>query len=539
MTLSFDLKKVALTLTMGAALTGCYSDKTVSVLVQTQTGASIPNAEIVVNNQSYKTDANGVASFNVQVPNTTKQVVVNFKKEGFVNQSVLYDVPTAKKVNIAARLLPVKQTITVDNIELAQTIESNELHAKIDIPASAFVLPNGKAATGKISVDFTPWDITSNDLNAMPANGVAKNKKNKIVNLISAGMISATFKNASGQELQLAKNKTANIQMDLPLKSINNQEMKAGISIPMWHFDEANGLWAEEGTGYVIESADSSTGLAVQAKVSHFSTWNWDYEYDATGSVFVQCQSKGVGVPCNVSAKVTLEDGSGFTKSVYLSAEGLTVVRMPAEASIKWSATDSTGKTLGEKTSGAAGKVIIDLGSLVTDNNVKCTLEDGTAVTCFGQINDEVDFSVSKDGGQVRTGLESNQLQWVAKSNWIKVGDEWIQYAGIAVSNNTDSVNIILTEKKNTQNNKEITFECKVAKCGVGIFITDESGGQIIFQENFTFDKGTYSYMLPIVSDTSIVHIGTYYIDTCGSNTTLLYKDIQINQYIDIIGVLC
>ncbi|SPL69728.1 hypothetical protein [Acinetobacter stercoris] len=31
----FNLKKVVLTLTMGAALTGCYTDKTVSVLVQT------------------------------------------------------------------------------------------------------------------------------------------------------------------------------------------------------------------------------------------------------------------------------------------------------------------------------------------------------------------------------------------------------------------------------------------------------------------------------------------------------------------------
>lgn len=446
----FSFKKVTLTLVMGAVLTGCYTDKTVSVLVQTQTGATIPNAEVIVEDKTYKTDANGVVSFNVQVPNTTKQVVINYKKEGFVNQSVLYDVPTTKTVNVAASLLPIKQTITVDNIELAQTIESKELHAKIDIPASAFVLPNGKTATGKISVDFTPWDITSSDLNAMPANGIARDKKGNIVNLISAGMISATFKNAAGQVLQLARNKTADIQMDLPLKSINNQEMKAGVSIPMWHFDETNGLWVEEGTGYVIESDKSTTGLAVQAKVSHFSTWNWDFKYENAGSVFVQCQSKGTGVPCSVVAQVNLEDGSAFTKMNSLPSDGSTVVNMPSSGSIKWTATDVTGTMIGEKTSSTSGKVIIDLGTPNTNNNVKCALADGTAVACYGKINNEVNFSVSKEGGKIVTGLKviNDQLTWNAYTNWIKEGNEWVRYSGTATSSISGNVNIILNEKK-------------------------------------------------------------------------------------------
>nr|WP_174506815.1 astroprincin family protein [Acinetobacter sp. Marseille-Q1620] len=445
-----NFKRVVLTLTLGAALTGCYTDKTVSVLVQTPTGASIPNADIIVDDKTYKTDANGVASFKVQVPKSAKQVVVNFKKEGFVNQSVLYDIPTAKNINVSASLLPIKQTITVDQIELAQTIESKELHAKIDIPASAFVLQNGKVATGKISVDFTPWDITSSDLNAMPANGVAKDKSGKIVNLISAGMISATFKNAAGQELQLARNKSADIQMDLPLKSINNQEMKAGVSIPMWHFDEAQGLWVEEGTGYVVDSDKSSTGLAVTAKVSHFSTWNWDYKFAASGSVFVQCQSKGVGVPCNVVAKVTLNDGSGFTQSNALPAEGLTVVNMPSNGSIRWTAKDVTGTLIGEKTSGTTGNVIIDLGTPTTDNTVKCTLADGTAVACSGKLNNEFDFSVSKDGGKIISTLKDDdgQLDWRAQSSLIFDNGEWVRFKGMATSSMNGNVIIYLTDRE-------------------------------------------------------------------------------------------
>nr|WP_174506813.1 astroprincin family protein [Acinetobacter sp. Marseille-Q1620] len=472
----FNLKKVALTLTLGAVLTGCYTDKTVSVLVQTSTGATIPNADIIVDDKTYKTDANGVASFKVQVPKSTKQVVINYKKEGFVNQSVLYDIPTAKNINVSASLLPIKQTITIDNIELAQTIESKELHAKIDIPASAFVLPNGKVATGKISVDFTPWDIISSDLNAMPANGVAKDKNGKIVNLISAGMISATFKNAAGQELQLARNKSADIQMDLPLKSINNQEMKAGVSIPMWHFDEKAGLWSEEGTGYVIESDKSSTGLAVTAKVSHFSTWNWDFKYENAGSVFVQCQSKGVGVPCNVIAKVSLNDGSGLTHVNSLPAEGLTVVNMPSNGSIRWTAKDVTGTLIGEKTSGTTGNVIIDLGTPTTDNTVKCTLADGTAVACSGKLNNEFDFSVSKGGGKIITGLkdEDGQLEWIAQSSLIFDNNEWVRFKGAAVGDSKGNIEIQLLERVVV---KPLSL---IAICGSSTFV---DGQEVLFEE--------------------------------------------------------
>nr|WP_174506814.1 astroprincin family protein [Acinetobacter sp. Marseille-Q1620] len=540
----FNFKKVALTLTMGAALTGCYTDKTVSVLVQTPTGATIPNADIIVDNKTYKTDANGVASFNVQVPKSTKQVVINYKKEGFVNQSVLYDIPTAKNINVSASLLPIKQTITVDQIELAQTIESKELHAKIDIPASAFVLPNGKVATGKISVDFTPWDITSNDLNAMPANGVAKDKSGKIVNLISAGMISATFKNAAGQELQLARNKTADIQMDLPLKSINNQEMKAGVSIPMWHFDEKAGLWSEEGTGYVIESEKSSTGLAVQAKVNHFSTWNWDFKYENAGSVFVQCQSKGVGVPCNVIAKVSLNDGSGLTHANSLPAEGYTVVNMPSSGSIQWTAKDVTGILIGEKTSGTTGNVIIDLGTPTTDNTVKCTLADGTAVACSGKLNNEFDFSISKDGGKIISTLKDDdgQLEWTAQSSLIFDNNEWVRFKGAETSSVNGNVTIKLANREVVYTaEKTIHLVCMLeGTCSGSISITKNGQwDQEIFSKEISIETGkTISISLPIVDDNDQVSLnfGGWVDDqvTECSNNYFKYGELSDKQIINI-----
>ena len=438
--------------------TATVINKDVSVTIQSADGASIPGATVTIQGQTAQTDINGLANLKLTLPQGTQQVVAKFEKAGFVTQSVVYDGATLK--SISARLLAIKQSVPVHDIAQAQVIESQHLGANITIPAQAFVKADGSAATGAVTVEFTPWDITASDLNAMPANGVARDAQGNIINLISAGMITATFKDAAGQELQLAQGKTANIQMHLPLKSINNQEMKVGTQIPMWHFDESKGLWIEEGAGQVVASTSSSTGLDVQATVSHFSTWNWDFKFANAGSVFVQCQQGGVGVPCNVLAKVTLDDGSALTKGNDLPAEGTTVINMPSSGSIQWIGKDATGTMIGEKTSGTSGNVIIELSPPATDNFIQCKLPDGTAVACSGTLNNTLNFNVSKEGGRMITGIKDpdGQLDWSAQTAFIFESNEWVRYRGNLVSSVKGNVTIQLTERKVVQANDVVTF---------------------------------------------------------------------------------
>ena len=427
---------------------GAVQSKDVTISVQSVSGASIPNAKVTIQGQSIQTDVNGLASLKVSLPQGTQQVVAQFEKEGFITQSIVYDVSTLK--GVSASLLAIKQVVPVADIAQAQVIQSQHLGASITIPAAAFVQANGTPATGAITVEFTPWDITANDLNAMPANGMAQDAQGNTAQLISAGMISATFKDANGQELQLASGKTADIQMNLPLKSINNQEMKVGTAIPMWHFNEDKGLWIEEGVGNVVVSNSSTTGLAVHAMVSHFSTWNWDFKFENAGSVFVQCQSAGTGEPCNVIAKVTLNDGSSLVKSNNLPAEGTTIINMPSSGKIEWVAKDVTGTIQGEQNSGISGRVIIDLGKPTTENTVQCTLPNGTAVACSGKVNNQLDFSVSKDGGKIISGIQDadGKLDWSAQTGLIFEANEWVRYKGKTVSDLMGDVKISLTERE-------------------------------------------------------------------------------------------
>lgn len=465
---------------LGMTLTGCGSsrdssssvepsevmvERSISALIQSAQGVALADVEMSVAGQVAKTDSNGLAKFRVNLPKSATSVVVRLTRAGFIHQSVVVAVKDLD--HITANLLMVKQTVNVAKIEDAQIIESIYSQAKITIPANAFVLPNGQSATGAVTVEFSPWDIQSSDLNAMPANGVAMTSTGQITNLISAGMITAIFKSVTGEHLQLAKGKIADIQMDLPLDSINNQKLGGGSKIPMWHFDEAKGLWVEEGEGQVVASLSSVTGLAVHATVSHFSTWNWDFKFENAGSVFVQCTSASVAVPCHITAKVKLKDGSGLTKVNSISAEGTTIINMPSEGSIDWTAKDGSGTLIGEKTSGTSGKVIIDLGTPKTNNFVKCKLEDATAVACSGifetQVNGEskrAEFSTDLNGAYVLSGLkaDNNILNWTAYTSALLVNGQWVRYKGTAISNSTAKVEIVLKDQEVIASDKGLKF---------------------------------------------------------------------------------
>ncbi len=441
----------------------------VSISVQSSNGALLSDATVTVHGQTTTTDENGTATLDLAIPNDLTQVVAKFEKDGFVTQSIL--VNTQNLSNVGARLLAIKQEVSVSNIEQAQTIQAHELNASIAIAENAFVTPDGAVATGAVTVQFTPWDIQSDDLNAMPANGVARDTEGNIVNLISAGMITATFIDENGQELQLASGQTADIQMDLPLSSINNQTLTIGTEIPMWHFDEAEGLWVEEGVGYVVASNTSPTGLAVQATVSHFSTWNWDFKFENTGSVFVQCQANGVGIPCNVVANIVLGDSSTLTKSNALPAEGLTVINMPASAQITWQATDLTNTLIGETASGASGNVIIDLGSPTTDNLVTCMLSDGTTVGCQATLNNDLSFSIANNGSRIITGISDDDgiLQWVGQSTIYLRDGNLYRATGSITSTSTGTVNIVLDNEEfvAATSNRTIPVVCVTSESSI------------------------------------------------------------------------
>ena len=496
-------------------------EKSVSALVQTATGSALIGAEIGINGQNFTTDASGNAQFKVKLPQSAKTVVVSFKKAGFISQSV--EVKVDELAQISANLLPIKQTMTVANIEEAQVIQSAFMNAQISIPANAFVLPNGQPATGAVTVELTPWDIQSSDLNAMPANGVAVDAKGNPATLISAGMLTATFTDSTGQKLQLKTGVSADIQMDLPLNSVNNQAMTAGTSIPMWYFDITKGKWVEEGTpGTVVASPLSATGLAVKATVSHFSTWNWDFKFENPASVNVKCKSASTYVPCHITALVELKDGSGLTKTTSISENGVDIINMPTEGQIHWSAKDTTGTLIGSVTSQLPNDktVVIDLGVPATSNKVQCVLEDGTAVECNGEFTTKVgtsyqaiEFNAPKEGVRVMSGLKSSNdsLVWSAKTAITLQAGQWVRYVGAAVSNSKADVKITLKDK-----------EIVAAAQGLGFYVQCTSG--------YDYNTGKLNVSNPLLVGKPCEIEMNVYVDQFNAATHKLYFSVPYGE---------
>ena len=320
------------------------------VTVVGQHGQGVAAAKVVVAGQEAVTNGLGVAEW-AQVP-TGVPVVVQVRAAGHVPQSLV--VPshsgTAQERTTRIQLKALAPAIDITDIAAAGTYAGESLNARMTISASAFVKPDGQRASGPVKVAITPWDITRpEDMDAFPGARMARAADGGTVRLISFGMINVHVEQ-DGQKLQLAPGQTAEIAMDLPVDHDEKGEpLAVGQKIPLWHFDETQGLWLQEGEGEVVASETAWTGLGVRARVSHFSSWNWDRIQDPSLtplSARVSCQvpqgnayvDMPVGKTCLVHVRQTLANGMVLTDDVSVTAGGLLFDRFVPGAAVELSA---------------------------------------------------------------------------------------------------------------------------------------------------------------------------------------------------------
>jgi PKD domain len=533
------------------------------VLVQGADGVRVKGAQIKIGSaapSTTTTGTNGVATLSTGSTGTQTVLVT---KPGYVSQAMNANLVSGASTNLNVIMLPVKEVLTIDNIEQSRLIKAETLGATVWLPANALVDSTGKAVTGTVVLELTPWNINSSDLNSMLGNGKARAADGSLVDLISAGMLTVDFfkvaANGSRQHLQLdsAKTKTAVIQMDVPyapdangLISINGNTMTVGISIPMWTFNESTGLWNEEGTGTVVASQSAQgnpSGIAVQARVKHFSSWNWDFKYVGdsnyqTGSVNVICLEGTSPTGCYVSAEITLPDGSKITRSGGFSdaGTGLTIYRMPSPASYVWTGTTYDGRS-GTAVSGSFGNVVIVLSPPKTDHFVQCTIPTGTSIACDVQLTATptvdpaitLNFSLPTEGGSVKTNIDTTApLVWTGRSRIVLEGNELVRYDGTTNSIANGLVTIRLT--RTVLQSKTIYVACDTSavvststysgsgsggtgtttatyaldSCNISVYASDSSTDESFYSDTVNVPAGTLiPVVVPTFSDTSYISI--------------------------------
>ena len=519
------------------------------VAVQIAGGVSLSGAEVSVDTVTATSDANGLATLDAAP--VGEDQVVTVKKNGYVTQSIRATLTAGDDPQqLLVLLMPEKDTLSIANIAEAQVIASNYLGASVTLPANALVdAATGAAATGAATLKLTPWDISSIDLQAMPGNGRALDASGALVDLISAGMMTVDFFDAAGNKLQLAADKSAVIQMDLPqgTTSIGDNAIAEGSEIPLWHFDETQGLWVEEGTGTVVSNA---TGLAVQAAVSHFSSWNWAYSFRIAGSVTVQCESPtGSLMSCNVVANVTLPFGSFFTRSATLSPATTTIVNMPFSASVRWKASNASG-LIGTATSSSNGdKVIIVLAPPTTSNFVQCKLPNGASTACDLTLSASLmdgseptlDYKIPAEGALVETSWEgATTLSWTGKSKFAEVTTgNWSIFDGVVSTAATGPAIVFLSNETPIGSSIPVTLSCDpsaeisqsgarvpLVDCSINIWILDSVTQQRLATYRISDGlSGKVKVYLPILSPQT--RVAVYATTTDFQSTVLFGPDIS------------
>ncbi|MEE9302827.1 MAG: carboxypeptidase regulatory-like domain-containing protein [Thiotrichaceae bacterium] len=279
------------------------------------TGALVDNATITIAGQSSNTTA---GEFTLNNLPDTGELVVEVRKNGFVTTSrKVTFTPDSTSTTVELLLLPVALSTTFSPTDLAAdlTLSVPNSSASVLLPAGSLIDPTtGAAPTTNVTANLTPINPAAN-VNAMPGDYSAIDEQGNAHVIESFGALSATFNDASGNELNLAPNTQATIR--IPVSSRNGTIPQ---TIPLYYFEESSGLWIQQGTATL-----DATSTFYEGTVSHFTVWNADILYDSI--TITGCVENAAGNKVT-NARIVLEgqDYNGSSRS-FTNAQGIFTIQ--------------------------------------------------------------------------------------------------------------------------------------------------------------------------------------------------------------------
>ncbi len=238
-------------------------NQTIYGQVKDQLDNPMNNANVKMDGQIFQTDENGFFFFD-NIPVGNFGVHISAEKDGYLfgGYRLYANEVGTDFVNIT--LMEAKNIGAFNSASGAEfEIEDN---STVSFPANAISL-NGNQYTGNVNVTgawINPSADNMLELNPGDLRGIRTD--GEVVALNSFGMIGIELKTDSGEQLQISDGSEAELKFGIPAELLT----QAPSSIPLWHFDEDEGVWTEEGFASLI-------GNQYVGTVSHFSWWNSDF----------------------------------------------------------------------------------------------------------------------------------------------------------------------------------------------------------------------------------------------------------------------
>ncbi|AJQ96950.1 putative Ig domain-containing protein [Gynuella sunshinyii] len=221
-------------------------------------------------------DIDSDGAFSVFLP-AEESFSLNVSAPGYSTQVVpILSPPADGQVVITVTLIKRGEVMVISDPGV--TTQSAAAGAGVTFDKADFVDSNGQPVEGNIELTITPVNVAKPaSMAAFPGSfsGLAEGE-DEPSQIFSLGTVEYHF-SQNGETVNLAPGASAEVL--LPMYATHYQDgsdIAVGHTIPIWYLNESTGIWQQEGTGEVVASEDSLTGLALRATVHHFSWWNVD-----------------------------------------------------------------------------------------------------------------------------------------------------------------------------------------------------------------------------------------------------------------------
>jgi hypothetical protein len=344
---------------------------TASGFVTDENGEAVLGAEVRLGAAVTTTDKYGYFSF-VRTQVIKNAAFVTITSNGYFNAIKTWIAEESKPAFFRIKLIPRNQSTSFDASAGGTLSLSGGASVSIN-PSSVIYASTGNDYSGEVRV-YAHWiDPTSNDLySTMPGDLRGQDGVGYIRQLTTYGMMAVELIGSSGEKLQLKPGTEAELKFPLPSSLLNY----APTQIPLWYFDETNGLWKLEGIA-------NKSGNFYVGKVTHFSYWNCDVP-----SNFVQfnCTVTGGGGQPVANAFVKISDRNNPLRTGYgyTNAMGYTNGAVPSNADLLIEVFSSSSCSNASYSAPfSTGTTDVSLGTIQISSNSATAIVSGKVLNCL------------------------------------------------------------------------------------------------------------------------------------------------------------
>ncbi|HKK38223.1 MAG TPA: PQQ-binding-like beta-propeller repeat protein, partial [Cryomorphaceae bacterium] len=322
--------------------------KTISGLIFSQGGNPLSGAEVRINGVQTTSDSEGI--FRIKdAPLSDGINYLRVSKAGYFDNGKSFHPAQGGEMSLSVTLNPRQLAGTINAGAGGEVTDGDGLKVTLN-PNS---IADGYQGEVRIYTNYVDPTTVEGFLEIPGLQAVSAANESGV--LRSFGMGQIELEDANGNPLNMAAGATAELSIPVPVSLTGIAEP----TIPLWFFDEDQGLWIEEGQA-------SLSGNAYVGEVAHFTWWNADlFECGYVQSIKLTCGGEPLA---NVTVKFQYEGMTVPAGIATTNSEGYVSQAVPCNEAMEIFAIDpgisQESLSIGVFETGSTQEPLIDLSDI-------------------------------------------------------------------------------------------------------------------------------------------------------------------------------